>query len=62
MKGINIRNTVFLLTRTAPSHVPINVSVILQNKKSDHHTVNVTYSDQVLPNSGWYKLIFKPHR
>ena len=62
MKGINFRNTfrntVFLLIRTAPFHVPIKVSVTSQNKKSDHHTVNAIYCDQVSPNSDWYKLIF----
>ena len=60
MKGISFRNTVFLLISTAPFHVQIKVSVTPQNKKSDHHTVNATYCDQVFPNSDWYKLIFKP--
>ena len=53
MKGINFRNTVFLLIRTAPFHVQIKVSVTPQNKKSDHHTVNATYCDQVFQNSDW---------
>ena len=58
MKGINFRNTVFLLIRTAPFHVQIKVSVTPQNKKSGHHTVNAIYCDQAFPNSNWYKLIF----
>ena len=58
MKGINFRNTIFLLISAAPFHVRIKVSVTPQNQKSDHHTVNATYCDQVFPNSDWYKLIF----
>ena len=53
MKCINFRKTVFLLIRTAPFHVQTKVSVIPQNKKSDHHAVNATYCDQVFPNSDW---------
>ena len=58
MKGINFRNTVFLLITTASFHVQIKVSATLQNKKYDHHTVNATYCDQVFPKSDGYKLIF----
>ena len=58
MKGIIFRDTVFLLISTAPFHVQIKVSVTPQNEKSDHHTVNATYCDQVFLNSDWYKLIF----
>ena len=58
MKGINFRNTLFLLISKATFHVQIKVSVTPQNKKSDRHTVNATYCDQVFRNSDWYKRIF----